>query len=252
MNWIWYPSFIPAESDKSWKKWWDEENDHLRKTGLWGKLLEIILDLRYFFFQYGIVYRLNIASHSRSVAVYLLSWICIFAAILIFVIVDYARDRYAAKKHLKYRAIQSLIIVSLVAVITLLLQFTSFEIVDFFISLLAFIPTGWGLISIAQVFKPFLQDTVLWESVIAVARFYEIMFGVIVMAPVALLSWLPGSQEMQTRMLFNQAFSRGLQISKILIGKKSSGIRGTFSCFFFCMSFELFTNFYSSMPKIEG
>ncbi|XP_074592799.1 callose synthase 12-like [Curcuma longa] len=226
MNWIWYPSFISATSDQSWKKWWDEENDHLRTTGLWGKLLEIILDLRYFFFQYGIVYQLNIASNSHSVAVYLLSWICVFAAILIFVIVDYAQERYGAKKHLKYRAIQSLIIVSLVAVIIVLLQFTSFEIVDFFTSLLAFIPTGWGLISIAQVFKPFLQDTIVWESVVAVARFYEIMFGVIVMAPVAVLSWLPGSQEMQTRMLFNEGFSRGLQISRILTGKMSSDIRG--------------------------
>ncbi|KAG6506231.1 hypothetical protein ZIOFF_031553 [Zingiber officinale] len=224
MNWIWYPSLISATSDQSWEKWWNEENDHLRTTGLWGKLLEIILDLRYFFFQYGIVYQLNIASHSHSVSVYLLSWIGIFAALGIFVIMDYAQDRYAAKEHLTYRGIQSFIIVFLILVIIVLLQFTSFKIVDFFTSLLAFIPTGWGLISIAQVFKPFLQSTVLWESVVAVARLYEIMFGVIVMAPVAFLSWLPGSQEMQTRVLFNEAFSRGLQISRILNAKKSTDI----------------------------
>jgi callose synthase len=45
--------------------------------------------------------------------------------------------------------------------------------------------------------------------------------GLIVMAPVAILSWLPGFQAMQTRVLFNEAFSRGLQISQIFAGKKN-------------------------------
>jgi callose synthase len=63
-------------------------------------------------------------------------------------------------------------------------------------------------------------STVVWDTVVAVARLYDIMFGTVVMAPVALLSWLPGFQEMQTRILFNEAFSRGLQISRIITGKK--------------------------------
>ncbi|URD99319.1 1,3-beta-glucan synthase component [Musa troglodytarum] len=224
MNWIWYPSRISATSDQSWEKWWNEENDHLRTTGLWGKLLEVVLDLRYFFFQYGIVYQLNIASESHSVAVYLLSWIGIVAAVGIFVVVDFARDRYAAKEHMTYRAIQSFVIVFVILVIVLLLEFTSFKFIDIFTSLLAFIPTGWGLILIAQVIKPFIESTALWETVVSMARFYDILFGVIVMAPVAFLSWMPGFQEMQTRILFNEAFSRGLQISRILTGKKQDTI----------------------------
>ncbi|XP_031105273.1 agamous-like MADS-box protein AGL61 [Ipomoea triloba] len=36
------------------------------------------------------------------------------------------------------------------------------------------------------------------------------------------LSWFPFVSEFQTRLLFNQAFSRGLQISMILAGKKAS------------------------------
>ncbi|WOK97890.1 hypothetical protein Cni_G06598 [Canna indica] len=224
MSWIWYPSRISATSDQSWEKWWNEENGHLRTSGRLGLLLEVLLDLRYFFFQYGIVYHLNIANRSHSFLVYVLSWIGIVVAIGIFVLVDYARDRYAAKEHLTYRAIQSFVIIFVILVIVLLLEFTSFKIIDIFTSLLAFIPTGWGLISIAQVAKPILQRTVLWETVVAVARFYDILFGVIVMAPVAFLSWMPGFQEMQTRILFNEAFSRGLQISRILTGKKSDTI----------------------------
>ncbi|XP_017702112.1 callose synthase 12-like [Phoenix dactylifera] len=224
MDWIWYRGSVFTKSDQSWEVWWYEEQDHLRTTGLWGKLLEIILDLRFFFFQYGIVYQVKIANGSTSIAVYLLSWIYVVVAGGIFVIIAYARDKYAAKDHIYYRAVQSFIIILVILVIIILLKFTKFEIVDLFTSLLAFIPTGWGLILIAQVIRPFIESTLVWDTVVAVARLYDIMFGVIVMAPVALLSWLPGFQSMQTRILFNEAFSRGLQISRIITGKKTNAI----------------------------
>ncbi|XP_057957959.1 callose synthase 12-like [Malania oleifera] len=221
MNWIWYRGSVFAKAEQSWERWWYEEQDHLRTTGLWGKLLEIILDLRFFLFQYGIVYQLGIAAGSTSIAVYLLSWIYMIVAIGIYVLVAYARDKYAAKDHIYYRLVQFLVIILVILVIIALLQFTDFKFMDIFTSLLAFIPTGWALISIAQVLRPFLQSTMLWDTIISMARLYDIMFGVIVMAPVALLSWMPGFQSMQTRILFNEAFSRGLRIFQIVTGKKS-------------------------------
>lgn len=221
MNWIWYSGSVFAKAEQSWERWWYEEQDHLRTTGKLGKLVEIILDLRFFFFQYGIVYQLDIASGSTSVAVYILSWIYVFVALGIYVVLAYARVKYAAKEHIYYRMVQFLVIILAILVIIALLQFTDFNFIDIFTSLLAFIPTGWGLILIAQVFRRRLQYTKLWEVVISVARLYDIMFGVVVMAPVALLSWLPGFQSMQTRILFNEAFSRGLRIFQIVTGMKS-------------------------------
>ena len=44
--------------------------------------------------------------------------------------------------------------------------------------------------------------------------------GLLLFMPIAILSWFPFVLEFQTRLLFNQAFSRGLQISMILAGKK--------------------------------
>ncbi|KAF8695981.1 hypothetical protein HU200_036860 [Digitaria exilis] len=222
LNWIWFRGGISVKSEQSWEKWWEEETDHLRTTGLWGSILEIILDLRFFFFQYAIVYRLHIAGQSRSILVYLLSWACILLAFVALVTVAYFRDRYSAKKHIRYRLIQAIIVGGTVAAIVVLLEFTKFQFVDTFTSLLAFLPTGWGIISIALVFKPFLRRSeMVWKTVVTVARLYDILFGVIVMAPVAVLSWLPGLQEMQTRILFNEAFSRGLHISQIITGKKA-------------------------------
>ncbi|XP_054810137.1 callose synthase 12-like [Prosopis cineraria] len=222
MSWIWYQGSVFAKAEQSWERWWCEEQDHLRVTGLWGKLLEIILDLRFFFFQFGIVYQLGIAAGSTSIAVYLLSWIYVFVVFGFFVAVSYARNKYAAKEHIYYRLVQFLVIILVILVISFLLEFTEFKFVDIFTSMLAFIPTGWGLILIAQVFQPFLQSSVIWNGVVSVARLYDILFGVIVMAPVALLSWLPGFQSMQTRVLFNEAFSRGLRIFQIITGKKSA------------------------------
>jgi len=45
--------------------------------------------------------------------------------------------------------------------------------------------------------------------------------GLLLFTPVAFLAWFPFVSEFQTRMLFNQAFSRGLQISRILGGQRS-------------------------------
>ncbi|CAH9116568.1 unnamed protein product [Cuscuta europaea] len=220
MNWVWYRGGVFSKAEQSWEKWWDEEQDHLRTTGLWGKVLEMILDLRFFFFQYGIVYHLGIAAGSKSIAVYLLSWIYIVVAVGIYTIIAYARDKYSAREHIYYRLVQFLVIILFIILIVALLQFTDFKFADVFTSLLAFVPTGWGLLSFAQVLRPLLQNTFMWGTVVAVARLYEIMIGVVVLIPVALLSWLPGFQPMQTRILFNDAFSRGLRIFQIVTGVK--------------------------------
>ncbi|KAJ7533488.1 hypothetical protein O6H91_13G051600 [Diphasiastrum complanatum] len=221
INWLFYKGGILLKGDQSWEAWWEEEQEHLRTTGLWGKVAEIILDLRFFFFQYGVVYQLDIASKNKSILVYLLSWIYIFVAAAIHKILSKAREKYASTEHLTYRAIQAFSMIFTVLVIILLVQFTKFSFLDLIASLLAFLPTGWGLIQIAQVIRrPFLEKTGTWPTVVAVARLYELGLGVFVMLPVAFLSWLPGFQGMQTRILFNQAFSRGLQISRLLVSKK--------------------------------
>jgi callose synthase len=59
-----------------------------------------------------------------------------------------------------------------------------------------------------------------WDSLKELARAYEYIMGLLLFMPIAILSWFSFVSEFQTRLLFNQAFSRGLQISMILAGKK--------------------------------
>lgn len=65
---------IGVPSNKSWESWWDEEQEHLASTGFWGRLWEIVLSLRFFIFQYAIVYHLHISNGSKSIMVCLLQW----------------------------------------------------------------------------------------------------------------------------------------------------------------------------------
>jgi callose synthase len=222
MSWLWYKGGIITDPDQSWEAWWLEEQGHLQMTGFWGKVLDIVLDLRFFFFQYGIVYHLHIASNNHSIAVYLASWSYVVVAGVINTILSYAHEHYAARRHRLYRAIQAIVLIVVVTVITVLLIVTPFKLLDLLTSLLAFVPTGWGILQICLVLRPLLEKyTWAWGVVVAVARLYEMFIGLIVMAPVAILSWLPGFQAMQTRVLFNEAFSRGLQISRIFAVKKN-------------------------------
>uniref|UniRef100_A0A0D9WVW5 Glycosyl transferase 48 domain-containing protein n=1 Tax=Leersia perrieri TaxID=77586 RepID=A0A0D9WVW5_9ORYZ len=55
-----------------------------------------------------------------------------------------------------YRHVHAIIVGASVASNVLLLEFTKIPFVDTFTCLLAFLPTGWGIISIALVFKPYL------------------------------------------------------------------------------------------------
>ncbi|KAH7445830.1 hypothetical protein KP509_01G025800 [Ceratopteris richardii] len=215
-NWLWCRRGLLAKGNQSWEVWWNEEQDYLRTTGVWGKILEVILSCRFFLIQYGVVYRLHIAAKNKSIFVYLFSWIFVIAAIFLCFLISRAGERFSAKNHLLYRTIQLLVALGMVLGLIVLLDLTEFHFVDLFLSFLAFIPSGWGLLCISLVFKPSLVQTRMWPVVVTIARLYEFALGVTVMIPLAILSWVPGFQEMQTRMLFNQAFNRGLHISKIL------------------------------------
>lgn len=68
-RWMGNRGGIGIAPDKSWESWWNEEQEHLKHTNIRGRVLEIILAFRFFVYQYGIVYHLDITHHSKSILV---------------------------------------------------------------------------------------------------------------------------------------------------------------------------------------
>ncbi|KAM1052483.1 hypothetical protein ACFX13_000068 [Malus domestica] len=219
-KWISSHGGIGVPATKSWESWWDEEQEHLQHTGVLGRFWEIVLSLRFFLFQYGIVYHLNVARGDKSIMVYGLSWLVIVAGMIILKVVSMGRKRFSADFQLMFRLLKLFLFIGFVVTIGMLFAFLSLTVGDIFVSLLAFLPTGWALLMISQACKPLVKALGMWGSVKALARGYEYVMGITILAPVVVLAWFPFVSEFQTRLLFNQAFSRGLQIQRILTGGK--------------------------------
>ncbi|KAJ3689691.1 hypothetical protein LUZ61_018855 [Rhynchospora tenuis] len=213
-NWLFYRGGIGVKGEESWEAWWDEELSHIHT--LRGRILETILSLRFFIFQYGIVYKLDV-SNSTSLSVYGASWAVLSVLLLIFLIFG-LNPKAMVHFQLLLRLLKATVFLLVLAAIAVAVAATSLSIIDLFACVLAFIPTGWGILSIAVAWKPAVKKIRLWQMVRSIARLYDAAMGMFIFVPLAIFSWFPFLSTFQTRLLFNQAFSRGLEISLILAG----------------------------------
>ncbi|CAI9103237.1 OLC1v1001686C1 [Oldenlandia corymbosa var. corymbosa] len=219
-KWINNQGGIGVSPQKSWESWWEKEQEHLHYSGKLGIAMEVLLSLRFFIYQYGLIYHLSIINNSKSVLVYGISWLVIIAILMFLKVISIGRKRFSADFQLLFRLFEGFVFLSLVAVLIALIVVTHLTFRDIIVCILAFMPTGWGLLLIAQALRSWVQQIGIWGSIRTLARGYEMIMGLLLFTPVAFLAWFPFVSEFQTRMLFNQAFSRGLQISRILGGPK--------------------------------
>ncbi|XP_076911186.1 callose synthase 2-like [Bidens hawaiensis] len=216
-KWISNRGGIGVAVDKSWESWWEKEQEHLISSGVRGTITEIVLALRFFIYQFGLVYHLSL-TESKSFLVYGISWLVIIGALLVLKVMSYWRKTLSADFQLLFRLINGFIVVAFASTLITLIALPHMTLKDIIVCILAFLPTGWGLLLIAQALRRFLKKSGMWSSIRTLAQYYEIIMGLLLFTPVAFLAWFPFVSEFQTRMLFNQAFSRGLQISRILGG----------------------------------
>ncbi|KAJ7957436.1 Callose synthase [Quillaja saponaria] len=218
-KWISNRGGIGVPPEKSWESWWEEEQEHLHHSGKRGIIAEILLSLRFFIYQYGLVYHLSITKN-KSFLVYGISWLVIVLILFVMKTVSVGRRKFSANFQLVFRLIKGMIFLTFVSILVTLIALPHLTLRDIIVCILAFMPTGWGMLQIAQASKPLVHRAGFWGSVRTLARGYEIVMGLLLFTPVAFLAWFPFVSEFQTRMLFNQAFSRGLQISRILGGQR--------------------------------
>ncbi|XP_006655702.1 callose synthase 10 [Oryza brachyantha] len=218
-NWLLYKGGVGVKGENSWESWWDEEQAHIQT--LRGRILETILSLRFLIFQYGIVYKLKITSHNTSLAVYGFSWIILLVLVLLFKLFT-ATPKKSTALPTFVRFLQGLLALGMIAGIALLIALTEFTIADLFASALAFVATGWCVLCLAITWKGLVKAVGLWDSVREIARMYDAGMGALIFVPIVFFSWFPFVSTFQSRFLFNQAFSRGLEISLILAGNKAN------------------------------
>ncbi|KAM7257949.1 hypothetical protein ACFE04_013690 [Oxalis oulophora] len=154
--------------------------------------------------------------------IYGLSWLVIVALMIVLKIVSMGRKKFSADFQLMFRLLKLCLFIGSVVTLVLLFMLCSLTVGDIFQCLLAYIPTGWAILQIAQACRPVIKKIGMWGSCKALGRGFEYMMGVFIFTPIAVLAWFPFVSEFQTRLLFNQAFSRGLQIQRILSGGKKN------------------------------
>ncbi|CAK9328068.1 unnamed protein product [Citrullus colocynthis] len=216
-NWLFYRGGVGVKGEESWESWWDSELAHIKTIE--GRIAETILNLRFFLFQYGIVYKLHAQGSNTSVSVHGFSWIVLAWLIVLFKVFTFSQ-KMSVKFQFLLRFIQGLFFLLTLAVLAVAFAITDLSMFDVLACILAFVPTGWGILSIAVAWKPLIKKLGLWKSICSIARLYDAGMGMLIFIPIAFLSWLPFVSTFQNFLMFNQAFSRGLEICLTLAGKK--------------------------------
>ncbi|XP_071715908.1 putative callose synthase 8 [Rutidosis leptorrhynchoides] len=219
-KWIKQQGGIGIQQDKSWQSWWYDEQEHLHHSRWGSRVIEIFLSMRFFIYQYGLVYHLDITGTNKNVVVYILSWVVIVVIFLVIKVVNLGRRYLSDNYQLSFRLFKASLFLSVIATIFTLSFICRLSPTDLIVYCFAFLPTGWGLILVAQAFRPLIQGTVLWKFTRLFAQAYDFGMGIILFAPLACLAWLPAVSNFQAQFLFNRAFSRRLEIQPILKTKK--------------------------------
>uniref|UniRef100_A0A0A8YPE2 Glycosyl transferase 48 domain-containing protein n=1 Tax=Arundo donax TaxID=35708 RepID=A0A0A8YPE2_ARUDO len=218
--WMNHRGGIGVPPAKSWVSWWREEQKPLQQCGRRGNIVEFLLAMRFFLCQYGLVYHLdivkNITNESHNILVYFMSLVIFFTILLIMKAVSAARRHSSARFQRALRLIKGSLFLALLIIVILLMASFGMTALDILLCILAFIQTSRGVLLVAQAISPVFKRLCLWKLVEDLAWGYDSLTGGLLFSAVAILAWFPAVSDFQTRLLFNQAFSRGLHISRIL------------------------------------
>ncbi|KAM3317938.1 hypothetical protein ACQJBY_035582 [Aegilops geniculata] len=213
--WLWIGNRrgIGMSMDQSWEAWWIGEQAHLRKTSTRALLLEIILALRFLIYQYAIVYHLNIVRSSKSIhLLYALSWLVMLTVLVVLKMISIGWQKFGTLVFLCFASVMASICVVCKLTISGVLA-----------GILGSVPIGWCILLIGQACSPLLKNTMVWDSIMELGRTYDITMGFIIFLPIGFLSLVPFMSQMHTRVLFNQTWWRGIDISRILAGHEDTG-----------------------------
>jgi callose synthase len=80
-KWMSNQGGIGVHPEKSWESWWIAENSHLPHSTLSSRIAEVLLSLRFFLYQYELVYYIRVLDN-KTLLIYLLSWVINIATVV--------------------------------------------------------------------------------------------------------------------------------------------------------------------------
>ncbi|RLN32754.1 hypothetical protein BBJ28_00021766 [Nothophytophthora sp. Chile5] len=215
------------DSAASWSGWWSNEVEYLEHSTVGARVVSMIRKTRFFFVAYGMYLQLayktyyedrDLEIESGDMMSYALSGL-MFILVLLMLCLGYIASRVKKKMTFKQKKLRKMKFV--LSCCALLLALCSLLVISF-VNLLEI-----AIIMLVAVYW-FLQLCVYRNQtshvvVRSLARSYDRWVGWIIFGPVLFIAmFLPFLSSFQQRVMFNNAFTSGLEVSKLFANEAAS------------------------------
>jgi callose synthase len=215
------------DSAQSWLGWWSNELEYLEHSSGFSCFVSLVRKTRFFLLAYGIylqlAYKTYYVANDRVVTKgdmtsYILSG-AMFVLVLLMLCVGYMASRIKKKMTFKQKRLRKIkFVLSCCGLVAILLSFMVFTFGNLFeIFVVMTILVYW-----------FMQVCIYTHHsghvvVRMLARGYDRMIGWIIFGPVLFVAmFLPFISAFQQRVMFNNAFTAGLEVSKLFSNEAAS------------------------------
>ncbi|GLT26331.1 hypothetical protein SLA2020_014090 [Shorea laevis] len=99
-----------------------------------------------------------------------------------------SRRRFGTDFQLMFTILKALLFLGFLSVMSVLFVVCGLTLSAEFAAILAFMPTGWAINLIGQAMRPVVKGLGFWNSIKELARAYEYIMGLVLFAPIAILS----------------------------------------------------------------
>jgi callose synthase len=210
-NWM---SRSEGDLSRSYQAWWLDEYGFYQQLTLTQRLTQCLFASRFLLIGVGLLYQ-------RSTSVLEISLCLAFIATVLSVYALIRVDFCDQKNKFVQRSFKAVCVMVALALPIILLIVDANSLPSN-----AFGSALQVLLGLAYILG-FLVDALLffglqWRLLLKVVKIYDWALGLLLLAPVFLLSLIYVPTVVQTRLLFNNAFSRGVIIEDLLRGKKTS------------------------------
>ncbi|GLD96826.1 hypothetical protein PINS_up005509 [Pythium insidiosum] len=215
------------DSAQSWLGWWTSELEYLEHSSWFSRMVSLVRKTRFFFLAYGIYLqlaynayykRLNLVIERNDPMSFILAG-AMFGLVLLMLCVGYIASRIKKKMTFKQKRLRKMKFG--LSCFALVLLFASFMLFSFGnlveILIIMGVATYWFL----QVCIYRLQSSHV--AVRMLARGFDRMIGWFIFGPILFVAmFLPFISSFQQRVMFNNAFTAGLEVSKLFANEAAS------------------------------